>query len=121
MGSKLAQLHLQRADAYGEIAKPAPNAQTYFQEKFLEELNECSDHLPPPVLKACKKSFDSHKHLLNSVDGPCFVHRDFRPGNILVQDGKLTGIIDWASGRFGFAEQDFTFIEQGLCPYPQAF
>jgi aminoglycoside phosphotransferase (APT) family kinase protein len=50
---------------------------------------------------------------LQSVDGPCLIHRDFRPGNLIVYDGKLQGIIDWSSGRGGFAEEDFCPIEHG--------
>lgn len=32
-------------------------------------------------------------------DGPCVVHMDFRPGNILINDNKVTGIIDYESQR----------------------
>lgn len=48
-----------------------------------------------------------------SVDGPCAVHRDYRPGNLMVHQGKLQGIIDWAGARASFAEEDFCSIEHG--------
>ena len=48
-----------------------------------------------------------------SVDGPCIVHRDFRPGNLLIHNGKLQGIIDWAGARASFAEEDFCSLEHG--------
>ncbi len=114
IGSKLALLHSKDMSAYGNCIKEddlTPDAQEYFADKFLEELNECENHLPEKVIKDCKHYFDSNKKLLNSVDGPCIVHRDFRPGNIIVHYGKLIGIIDWASGRYGFAEQDFCSME----------
>lgn len=59
----------------------------------------------------CKAYLDSCQGYLSNVDGPCLVHRDFRPGNLIVRDGKLQGIIDWASARSGFAEQDFCSLE----------
>ena len=30
-----------------------------------------------------------------------FLHRDFHPGNLLWQDGQLSGIVDWASACRG--------------------
>lgn len=119
IGSKLALLHSKRADACGDFAQkqlPISGIQEYFKDKFFEELNECINHLPKETTQRCKDYYESHKNLLNSVDGPCMVHRDFRPGNIIVQDGKLVGIIDWASARFGFAEQDFCSMKHRNWP-----
>lgn len=45
----------------------------------------------------------------NKPDDPSVVsicHGDFHPGNIMVMDSKITGIIDWATVRFGHAEYD---------------
>ena len=41
------------------------------------------------------------------------MHRDFRPGNIIVHEGKLQGIIDWAGARASFAEEDLCSLEHG--------
>ncbi len=41
------------------------------------------------------------------------VHRDFRPGNVIVFNGELQGIIDWAGGRASFAQEDFCPLEHG--------
>ena len=60
--------------------------------------------------------YESQQHLFDSVDGPCMIHRDFRPGNMIVHHGKLMGILDWASTRFGFAEQDFCSMEHRHWP-----
>ncbi len=40
-------------------------------------------------------------------DRPCLVHFDLRPGNILVREGALAGIIDFESCRGGHASMDF--------------
>lgn len=104
-GTVLATLHNIRANAYGDATKSLEHSPaTYFTEKFTEELEECSSHLSESLIKQCYSYL--HQHPLTDVDGPCIVHRDFRPGNILVSHGKLQGIIDWSSARFGFAEQD---------------
>ena len=36
-----------------------------------------------------------------------FTHGDLIPGNLLVADGRLTGIIDWGSAGYGDRAQDF--------------
>ena len=121
VGSVLARLHLKRTDAYGDLTKTrslVATATPYFEEKFHEELDECESHLPSQLLDKCQRYLSSHRHLLDSVDGPCIIHRDFRPGNMIVRDGRLQGIIDWAGARSGFAEQDFCSMEHSQWPSP---
>lgn len=114
IGIALAHLHNNRTDGYGDLTKPTtlvrePNQ--YFNEKFQEELDECKGHLPESLIEKCNMYLASYQSLLINVDGPCIVHRDFRPGNMIVSQGRLQALIDWASARSGFAEQDFCSIE----------
>jgi len=112
LGSSLARLHLNRFPGYGDPIKDlSENPTEYLSFKFNEGLSECSDHLPPRLVEACKDHYHNHLHLLKAVDGPLAVHRDFRPGNIIVHKGKLQGIIDWAGARASFAEEDFCSLE----------
>jgi Ser/Thr protein kinase RdoA (MazF antagonist) len=37
---------------------------------------------------------------------PCFIHRDFHPGNVLWSRGALTGVVDWANACAGAAGID---------------
>lgn len=116
LGSVLARIHLNRMSAYGDPIEPDnlnPDPRVYFNFKFAEGLSECKDHLPDALLDHCRRYYDSNINLLKSVDGPCVVHRDFRPGNIIIQNGVLQGIIDWASARSSFAEEDFCSLELG--------
>jgi len=118
IGSALACLHNNRTDGYGDLTKPKTlvrESSLYFNAKFQEELDECKGHLPENLIKNCSAYLDRYQSLLANVDGPCLVHRDFRPGNMIVRHGKLQGIIDWASARSGFAEQDFCAIEHFKC------
>lgn len=119
MGSLLARIHLSPAKGYGDIIFPdelSADPKNHFSFKFEEGLLECKGHLPDDLLQKCKKYFDSHIHLLDAADGPCLVHRDFRAGNVIVQENEIMGVIDWASGRAGFAQEDFCPMEHGEWP-----
>ncbi|MFD1412630.1 phosphotransferase family protein [Oceanobacillus jeddahense] len=37
---------------------------------------------------------------------PIFIHRDFHPTNVLWKDGKVSGVVDWASSCLGHAGID---------------
>lgn len=109
-GTLLARIHLNRMPGYGDIIaldKLTADPRIHFTHKFNEGFDECRDNLPQKLRDACRSYYDAHVDLLLSTDGPCIIHRDFRSGNIMVHDGNIQGIIDWASGRAGFAEEDF--------------
>lgn len=119
IGSMLARIHLNRMPGYGDPIVPESlnsDPGVYFTLKFEEGLNECSNHLPPALIEKCRHYYEKNLHLLTSVDGPCIVHRDFRPGNLMIDHGKLEGIIDWAGARSSFAEEDFCSMEHGEWP-----
>lgn len=118
-GALLARVHLAPAEGYGDLTDAAhlsADPRLSFTKKFEEGFAECSGHLPEKLLGICRKNFDRDIDLLLSVEGPCVVHRDFRPGNLIVENGKVRGVIDWSSGRGGFAEEDFTPLEVGEWP-----
>jgi Ser/Thr protein kinase RdoA (MazF antagonist) len=118
IGRCLALIHLNRLPGYGDpiqgslIADP----RVYFTLKFEEGLDECRSLLPLDLIEQCHRYFERHIDDLMAVDGPCIVHRDFRPGNLIVNHGKLQGIIDWAGARASFAEEDFCSLEHGEWP-----
>ncbi len=119
IGSLLARIHLECAEGYGDLTDPAhlsADPRIPFTMKFEEGLEECEGHLPKSLLEKCRRYFDKDIGLLASTDGPCIIHRDFRPGNLIAANGKVQGIIDWSSGRSGFAEEDFCPLEFGEWP-----
>ena len=119
LGSLLARLHLNRVEGYGDPILPhelSPDPRIHFTLKFEEGFAECAHHLPKTLLEQCSQYYETHKNLLTSVDGPCLIHRDFRPGNLIVNEGKIQGMIDWAGGRASFAEEDFCPLEHGEWP-----
>ncbi len=116
IGVALARVHVNRTAGYGDLTKPSglsPDPRIPFTLKFEEGFSECSYHLPKMLLDQCYRYYEAHVDLLTLVDGPCMIHRDFRPGNVMVYEGRLQGIIDWASGRASFAEEDFCPMEHG--------
>jgi Ser/Thr protein kinase RdoA (MazF antagonist) len=116
IGSLLAQIHINRVAGYGDliqVERLTSDPRVHFTMKFEEGLTECSNHLPQTLIDQCRNYYNTHLSLLDSVDGPCMVHRDFRPGNLIIDNGKLQGIIDWSSARASFAEEDFCPLEHG--------
>jgi Ser/Thr protein kinase RdoA (MazF antagonist) len=115
IGCWLAAIHGNRLSDYGDPiqANLTSDPRSYFTFKFAEGLEECKPHLPAELIEQCLDYYKANVDRLNEVDGPCIVHRDFRPGNILVHEGKLKGIIDWAGARSSFAEEDFCSLEHG--------
>lgn len=115
IGCCLAKIHLIRLPGYGDPLQNnlSNDPRAYFRLKFEEGFKECNHHLPLSLLNKCRHYFDSHIDLLLAVDGPCVVHRDFRPGNLIVNNGELQGIIDWSGARASFAEEDFCSLEHG--------
>lgn len=114
IGRCLALIHSNRLPGYGDpIGDLSSDPRAYFTLKFKEGLEECNHHLPLDLIEGCRRYYEKHISLLQSVDGPCIVHRDYRPGNLMVDSGKLQGIIDWAGARASFAEEDFCSIEHG--------
>lgn len=116
IGLKLAFIHNIKADGYGDPID-AQNLDIspikHFTSKFYEGLDESKLNLPQKLIDNCQLYYENNVDKLKSVDGPCLIHRDFRPGNIIVHNGVLSGIIDWASGRASFAEEDFCPLEYG--------
>lgn len=115
LGSCLAKIHLKRLPGYGDLVQGtlSSDPRTYVTLKFEEGLNECTHHLPQKLIEHCRRYYSKNIDLLTSVDGPCIAHKDFRPGNLLVDQGKLKGIIDWAGARASFAQADLCLLEQG--------
>lgn len=115
IGRCLALIHLNRLSGYGDPIQNNLTAdpRSYFTFKFEEGLEECKSNLPPQLIEQCLSYFNAHSGLLAAVDGPCVVHRDLRPGNIIVHEGKLKGIIDWAGARASFAEEDLCILKHG--------
>nr|WP_119611822.1 phosphotransferase [Streptomyces acidiscabies] len=45
---------------------------------------------------------------------PCFLHRDFHPGNVLFHEGRITGVVDWVETSWGPADVDVAHCSTAL-------
>jgi aminoglycoside phosphotransferase (APT) family kinase protein len=51
---------------------------------------------------------------------PVLCHCDFHPGNVLVEDGLVTGVLDWAGARFAPRAFDVALMRSDLAVEPGA-
>ncbi|MCM2998556.1 aminoglycoside phosphotransferase family protein [Paenibacillus cellulositrophicus] len=90
-----------------------PNSwRLHIKSNFEKWREPCKEILDPELYERCIHHFDGVFFALPNPDGPCIVHMDFRPGNILVNGNKVTGIIDFESARGGSSEIDFTKVNR---------
>ncbi|MEQ8710726.1 MAG: phosphotransferase family protein [Rhodospirillales bacterium] len=66
--------------------------------RYLDELPE-----PQPVLEWVIRRLEQTVKPGNDV---CLIHCDFRTGNYMVEDGRLTGILDWEFAGWGDPYED---------------
>ena len=123
LGVLLATLHTHELARFGEVfeaAEEAPLGWWAMLERVFQRWQLlCAGVMPPDLLK---KGLDHYAKLCSSLpepDGPCWAHFDFRPGNVLVQGTRITGLIDFESARGGSADLDFTKMKNqvwDICP-----
>lgn len=88
------------------------NWRLYIKNNFEKFTEPCKEVLERGLFEKCINYFESAFPVLPSPDGPCVVHMDFRPGNILTNNNMVVGIIDFESARGGSTEIDFTKINR---------
>jgi Ser/Thr protein kinase RdoA (MazF antagonist) len=87
---------------------------TLVREKFEHFSLHASKVLPQNLIEKSHRYFEKSMLELPQPDGPCIIHLDFRPGNILVKDHKVAGIIDFESARIGSPEMDFSKVNRNI-------
>jgi aminoglycoside phosphotransferase (APT) family kinase protein len=72
------------------------------------------------TLPRWSKQQDAWAKAIEVVEGPhrshseCFVHRDYHPSNVLWQNGRVTGVVDWVNGCRGPAGIDVAWCRHNL-------
>ena len=114
MGSLLAQLHNIPVNRYQDVAQPnqiIDDPKQMLCKYFETSLNEAKNILLKDMVNQVKDCFDQYLPSHDAYDGPCIVHRDYRPGNILMIKNKITGIIDFENTLNSFTQDDFAQME----------
>lgn len=118
LGQLLARLHLQTMPTFGdEFEQPTSAARGWWEmidDYFYQWVPLCAQVLDGEWLRRCEQLYQQLRADLPAPDGPCAVHFDYRPGNVLWQDGTITGLIDFESARGGSADRDFSKIKEEL-------
>ena len=70
--------------------------------------------IEPRLYELSLHHFEQQLKLLPPSQGVSFIHMDFRPGNILVHENQVAGIIDFESTRIGATEMDFSKINREI-------
>jgi Ser/Thr protein kinase RdoA (MazF antagonist) len=86
----------------------------FIQKQFYSFAEDVKEVIDSRLYEQSLTYFKQHQKQLPPPDGPRFVHMDFRPGNILVNENKVVGIIDFESVRIGSTEIDFTKINRDV-------
>nr|WP_239541414.1 aminoglycoside phosphotransferase family protein [Pullulanibacillus pueri] len=94
------------------IQNEYPNWSTFVERQFHSFAEDVEDVLDERLFKQAIDQFEDMKKQLPTPDGPSFIHMDFRPANIIVNDEKVSGVIDFESVRFGSTEVDFTKLNR---------
>ncbi|WP_079514820.1 phosphotransferase family protein [Rossellomorea marisflavi] len=118
IGELLARLHaipVDPEDYGGAVRDEFSRWSEFLPAQFYSFAEDAKKVLEPELFERSLRRFEELRRDLPPPDGPSFIHMDFRPGNILVRDDHVTGIIDFESVRIGSTELDFTKIERDVC------
>ena len=72
------------------------------------------------VVPSWSKQQDAWRKAIEILTGPmrpyaeCFVHRDYHPSNVLWQNGRVSGVVDWVNGCRGPAGIDVAWCRHNL-------
>ena len=111
LGVLLGRLHTHELEWFGDVSEPALGWWGMLQRTFQNWQPLCADVMPADLFH---KTLDRYAELyatLPEPDGPSWAHFDYRPGNVLVEGGRISGLIDFESARGGSADLDFVKIK----------
>ena len=118
MAELLAQLHQLKLDSFTscltrlgqtEILKDSVESCYHRAVAEWKRYYENGEHLPSPYLTYLLDWLE--QHVPHDKRRPVLVHGDFNIHNVLAQEGRITGVLDWECSMFGAPEQDLAYIK----------
>lgn len=82
---------------------------SYIFDLLLENANSLNMNLGKENYENIKNLIISNKESLNNINDICLVHTDIWDGNILIKNGKVSGIVDFSDLYFGDEIMTFYF------------
>ncbi len=74
-------------------------------------------HISESIITSAFEYIDYNIDCLEYQTGAKLLHNDFHPKNIIVQDGRLMGVIDWECSQYGEADFELAHLFH-WCIYP---
>ncbi|MFC0436052.1 aminoglycoside phosphotransferase family protein [Kutzneria buriramensis] len=99
LGGMLAAIHAIPQPGFGyvttHVLDPVPDNTAYMGRQFAKKLREFRELQGDPVLHDLVQHYvAAHADLFASCEAPVLCHNDVHEGNVLVEDGELTGLVD---------------------------
>ncbi|MDO8507356.1 MAG: aminoglycoside phosphotransferase family protein [bacterium] len=123
-GEILAKMHSIKTDGFGDIDDTGKGKYKKYEDIFLKEVNNKEGYmqlakdvsLDPKLIEKALDILASHRDIYGEVKVPHLTHGDFAPKHIMVNDGKVVGILDFGlvagnSPVYDFVRWDFWFGE----------
>lgn len=96
LDAHLRRLHGITSSGFGWLAQaPYPS-----WPSFLKAICDDARALVPEIADKAESTISKHADTLNAIDTGALCHGDLKPAHILVDDGRLTGVIDWGDALF---------------------
>ena len=115
LGVLLGRLHLHSLKRYGDVYETGERSPVGWWATLRRTFESwqplCAEVMPRDLFEKAEEGYARLYASLPEPDGPCWVHFDYRPGNVLVQGTRITGLIDFESARGGAGTLDFIKIQ----------
>src|SRR5699024_3045902 len=99
---------------YRDISNVYDQWSTFLETQFYGFAKDVKDVISESLYHQSIHLFEELRKSLPHPDGPCFIHMDFRPANIIMFNNQISGVIDFESVRFGATEIDLTKINRDI-------
>ena len=114
VGRALAALHDVPERLVEDVGLPVYTADEYRLRRLAEvDRAAGSGHVPAPLLTRWEQALEE-AGAWRFV--PCVVHGDLAAENVLVDDGQVTGVLEWAETRIADPADDFGWLASACTP-----
>lgn len=121
MGEILAQIHQVTFPKFGAILPDGQKFDTWsacILDKLEEAISDAQKMglFEASIFQQVRQVFDNHSKIFDTVEQAVLVHNDYHLGNMIADEGKIAGILDFEWCFAGDGEYDFrdTLTHEGV-------
>lgn len=106
LGRHVKKMHTVKTRGFGYLTKPGigikKSWRSFIEPDFIGTLKDVEKHnlLPKSLIRKAEGKFKENSCYLD-IKSPRLIHADLTPDNVMVKDGKLSGIIDASDAMSG--------------------